>query len=61
MDPKVPGPDEIIWLGEFWDEEREGEQEGDPPGSKGHRIVFRRAYRYLTAAQVVYEDWRRST
>ncbi|HHW26867.1 MAG TPA: ATPase [Firmicutes bacterium] len=59
VDPKVPGAvDEIIWLGEFWDEDS---VRANKPQilqcQKGIESVFKRAYRYLKAAQVVYEDW----
>ncbi len=59
VDPKVPGAvDEIIWLGEFWDEEsvRANKQE-ILKAQKGAESVFRRAYRFLKAAQIIYEDW----
>jgi Mrp family chromosome partitioning ATPase len=59
VDPRAPGAvDEIIWLGEFWDEAavRAHKQE-ILDAQKGVESVFTRAYRYLKAAQVVYGDW----
>ena len=59
VDPKVPGAvDEIVWLGEFWDEKsvRANKQE-ILQAQKGAESVFRRAYRFLKAAQIIYEDW----
>lgn len=58
VDPKVPGAiDEIIWLGEFWDEEAvRSKKEEILQAQKAVDSVFRRAYRYLKAAQIVYED-----
>ena len=59
VDPRIPGAvDEIIWMGEFWDEEavRSHKQE-IIAAQKGVESVFNRAYRYLRAAQIVYEDW----
>ncbi len=59
VDPKVPGAvDEIIWLGEFWDEESvRANKQSILLAQKGAESVFRRAYRFLKAAQIVYEDW----
>ncbi len=59
VDPKVPGAvDEIIWLGEFWDEDSVRANKPEIlQCQKGIESVFKRAYRYLKAAQVVYEDW----
>ncbi|HHY17740.1 MAG TPA: ATPase, partial [Firmicutes bacterium] len=59
VDPKVPGAvDEIVWLGEFWDEDSvRANKEDILQAQKGAESVFRRAYRFLKAAQIVYEDW----
>lgn len=59
VDPKVPGAvDEIVWLGEFWDEEAvRAKKQEILQAQKGIESVFKRAYRYLSAARVVYEDW----
>lgn len=59
VDPKIPGAvDEIIWLGEFWDEGAVRAHKHEIiAAQKGVESVFNRAYRYLRAAQVVYEDW----
>jgi hypothetical protein len=59
VDPKVPGAvDEIVWLGEFWDEDEvRAKKKEILQSQRGIESVFGRAYRYLRAAQVVYEDW----
>jgi len=59
VDPKVPGAvDEIVWLGEFWDEESvRSKKEEILQAQKASDSVFKRAYRFLKAAQIVYEDW----
>ncbi len=59
VDPRVPGAvDEIIWLGEFWHEESVRASKPEIlECQKGIQSVFKRAYRYLKAAQIVYEDW----
>ncbi len=59
FDPKTPGAvDEIIWLGEFWDEASVRAKKAEIlQCQKGSESVFKRAYRYLMAAQIVYEDW----
>ncbi|MGI6163682.1 MAG: PRK06851 family protein [Bacillota bacterium] len=59
VDPKVPGAvDEIVWLGQFWDEDSvRANKEEILQAQKGAESVFRRAYRYLKAAQIIYEDW----
>lgn len=58
IDPKYPGAvDEIVHLGEFW----------DAPGIRRHRAeiarlkaasshAYQRAYRYLAAARLVYDE-----
>lgn len=59
VDPKYPGcVDEIINLGQFWDENKLVQ-------NKAHIIsiaqdisnFFAKAYRYLKAAKAVYDDW----
>jgi hypothetical protein len=62
VDPKIPGAvDEIIWLGEYWNEDAvRAEKKGILEAQKGLESVFKRAYRFLAAAQVVYEDWEAS-
>lgn len=59
VDPRTPGAvDEIIWLGDYWDEESVRAKKQDIlQAQKGIESVFRRAYRFLSAAQTVYEDW----
>ena len=59
VDPKAPGAvDEIIWLGEFWNEGAVRAHKVEIlRAQKGIESVFNRAYRYLQAAQVVYGDW----
>jgi Mrp family chromosome partitioning ATPase len=59
IDPKNPGcVDEIIHLGDFWDEKaiRANKRE-ILAGNREIGRLFARAYRYLRAAQAVYEDW----
>ena len=62
VDPKIPGAvDEIIWMGEFWDESAvRSHKKQIVEAQKGLESVFKRAYRFLAAAQVVYEDWEAS-
>jgi hypothetical protein len=59
VDPKNPGAvDEIIHLGDFWDEE--GIRSHKKEILAANREVarrFARAYRFLKAAQIIYEDW----
>lgn len=59
VDPRAPGVvDEIIWLGQFWDEEAMKPHKHDILAlQKELETLFARAYRYLKAAQVVYEEW----
>lgn len=58
MDPKNPGAvDEIIHLGDFWNED--GIRQNREAILKDNKEVgrtFRRAYRYLKAANSIYED-----
>jgi hypothetical protein len=58
VDPKNPGAvDEIINLGDFWDEE--GIRKNKDKIMKCNREVrenFKRAYRYIKAAYLIYED-----
>ncbi|MFZ5768276.1 MAG: hypothetical protein ACOY3F_06205 [Bacillota bacterium] len=59
VDPKVPGAvDEIIHLGDYWDENglRARRREIMEANAEVGRC-FARAYRFLKAAQVVYDDW----
>ena len=59
LDPKNPGcVDEIIHLGDFWDENsiRKNKAQILATNRETGRL-FARAYRYLRAAQAVYEDW----
>lgn len=59
VDPKNPGcVDEIIHLGDFWDEMRMAvnkEQVISINNEIGHN--FQRAYRLLRAAKQLYDDW----
>ena len=58
MDPKNPGVvDEIIHLGDFWDED--GIRKNKDKIIKGNMEVkenFKRAYRYIKAAYLIYDD-----
>ena len=58
VDPKAPGAvDEILWLGKYWDEKAvRSRKEEILLAQKASESVFKRAYRYLKAAQIVYED-----
>ncbi len=62
VDPKNPGcVDEIIHLGDYWDEE--GMRSNKKDIIEANREVgrlFNRAYRFLKASQVVYDDWERA-
>ncbi len=59
VDPKHPGAvDEIVYLGDYWHEE--GVRQCRTEIMEANRevsICFERAYRFLRAAQVVYDDW----
>lgn len=59
MDPRAPGAvDEIVWLGQFWDEQSVRAHKQEILAlQKDLELLFARAYRYLKAARVVYEDW----
>lgn len=59
VDPKIPGAvDEIVWLGRFWNEDSVRSHKSEIVDcQKGSESVFSRAFRYLKAAQIVYEDW----
>ncbi|MCG8642319.1 MAG: PRK06851 family protein [Desulfobacterales bacterium] len=62
VDPKNPGcVDEIIHLGDYWDEDgmRLNKTEILDANREVGRL-FNRAYRFLKAAQVVYDDWERA-
>lgn len=62
VDPKNPGcVDEIIHLGDYWDEEemRKYKDEIIDLNQQVNRH-FKSAYRYLKAAQAVYDDWERA-
>jgi Cdc6-like AAA superfamily ATPase len=59
VDPKLPGAvDEIIHLGDYWDENglRARRKEIREANEQVGRC-FARAYRFLRAAQAVYDDW----
>ncbi len=58
VDPKNPGAvDEIIHLGDFWDEEgMRNNREGILKENAEVGRLFGRAYRYLAAAACVYSD-----
>lgn len=59
LDPRNPGAvDEIIHLGDYWDESglRARRKEIIQANAEVSRC-FARAYRFLKAAQVVYDDW----
>ncbi len=58
VDPKNPGAvDEIIHLGDFWDEDgMKSNREDIMKANNEVGRLFARAYRYLKAASYVYED-----
>lgn len=58
-DPRHPGCiDEIIHLGDFWDEEQLRAHRDDIlAASREVADNFQRAYRFLRAAKAVYDDW----
>lgn len=58
MDPKNPGVvDEIIHLGDFWDEDGIRKNKDKIMKSSGKvKENFKRAYRYIKAAYLIYED-----
>ncbi|AZR72290.1 hypothetical protein BBF96_02095 [Anoxybacter fermentans] len=62
VDPKNPGcVDEIIHLGDFWDEEGMRSHKKDIiEANQEVSRLFERAYRFLKAAQVVYDDWEKA-
>lgn len=62
VDPKNPGcVDEIIHLGDYWDEEGMRARKKDIlTANREVSRLFARAYRFLNAAQVVYDDWERA-
>ena len=59
VDPKTPGAvDEILDVGKYWDETKIKEQKDLIMSiSKDVSMCFKRAYKYLSAARVVHEDW----
>ncbi|MEW6522511.1 MAG: PRK06851 family protein [Bacillota bacterium] len=59
VDPKHPGAvDEIIHLGDYWNEDgvRHFKKE-IMEATRDISRLFKRAYRFLRAAQAVYDDW----
>lgn len=58
VDPKSPGAvDEILNFGSFWDEAGiRAHKEEIISTNRGIGLLFARVYRYLRAAQAVYED-----
>ncbi len=59
LDPKNPGcVDEIIHLGDYWDENGIRKNKAQILScNRDTGRLFARSYRYLRAAQAVYEDW----
>lgn len=59
VDPKNPGcVDEIIHLGDFWNEAGIVKHKTDILTCNAHiKVSFQRAYRLLRAARAVYDDW----
>ncbi len=59
VDPKHPGAvDEIVHLGEYWHEEGVRQYKAEiMETTRQVKTCFQRAYRFLKAAQVVYDDW----
>ncbi|MDI9568880.1 MAG: PRK06851 family protein [Bacillota bacterium] len=59
MDPKYPGAlEEIIYLGEYWDSSRiKPFKEKIMEISRESSRMYKRGYRFLKAAQLVYRDW----
>ncbi len=59
VDPKAPGcVDEILYLGDYWDEKKLRETRADILRLNAKiSEFFQRAYRYLAAAESVYQDW----
>lgn len=59
VDPKHPGAvDEIIHLGDFWDEKGIVDHKADIMHcNQKIKVCFQRAYRLLRAARSVYDDW----
>ncbi|MGI6604017.1 MAG: hypothetical protein GX062_08295 [Firmicutes bacterium] len=59
VDPKTPGAvDEIVHFGQYWDEEKIRAHKGEIMAC--NREISRRyarAYRFLKAARLIYEDW----
>ncbi|NMA82509.1 MAG: ATPase [Epulopiscium sp.] len=59
IDPIYPGAiDEILYLGDFWDEKGLKENKKDIIRIKKQTSgFFQTAYRYLKAAGIIYENW----
>ncbi|CAM2749320.1 PRK06851 family protein [Hathewaya histolytica] len=59
VDPKVPGAvDEIINLGEFWNEFEIRKNKDQIINIKNSiSKTFDRAYKYLSAAKIIHDDW----
>lgn len=62
VDPKNPGcVDEIIHLGDYWNEAgMRNNKRNIIDANREVGRLFARAYRFLKAAQVVYDDWERA-
>ena len=59
VDPKHPGAvDEIVYLGDYWHEDGVRQYKAEiMEATRTISTYFRRAYRFLKAAQIVYDDW----
>lgn len=59
LDPKYPGAlEEIIYLGEYWESEQIRPYKAQIIElTRESSRLYKRAYRFLEAAQLVYRDW----
>lgn len=59
VDPKYPGAlEEIVYLGDYWDSSRiKPHKKKIMELTKGSGRMYKRGYRFLKAAQLVYRDW----
>ncbi len=58
IDPKFPGAvDEIIHLGEYWNEEALKENRAEIVASTEHNgKIYKRVYKFLAAAKIIHDD-----
>ncbi|NLP18889.1 MAG: hypothetical protein GX376_07335 [Firmicutes bacterium] len=59
VDPKYPGAlEEIVYLGEYWDSSQiKPHKKKIMELTRGSSRMYKRGYRFLKAAQLVYRDW----